>query len=81
MRKVGFCLSHYSQSLLDGCVASEPRFWDSIGVKVACAIRIKSLLNDPDSYEFELVSITESSGEYNEYGKAQIIYAEQNVSE
>ena len=55
--------------LLGGCALSEPRSWNNIGAKVACAIRIKRLLKDPDSYEFESVTIVESSWEYKEYGK------------
>tara|TARA_Y200000002_G_scaffold185245_1_gene152984 strand:- start:580 stop:747 length:168 start_codon:yes stop_codon:yes gene_type:complete len=47
--------------LLGGCALSEPRSWNNIGAKVACAIRIKRLLKDPDSYEFESVTIVESS--------------------
>ena len=48
--------------------------------KVACETRIKSLLNDPDSYEFKSTSINETSGEYNEYGNAYIIFKEKNSS-
>tara|TARA_B100001093_G_C26260468_1_gene772535 strand:+ start:149 stop:475 length:327 start_codon:yes stop_codon:yes gene_type:complete len=80
MRKIVFLIFPLFLYLLGGCAPSEPKSWDNIRAKAACATRIKSLLNDPDSYEFESATITETSGKYNEYGKAYIIYKAKNIS-
>lgn len=78
MKRLGLLSLPVFLSLLAGCAPSEPRAWDTIGAKAVCGSRIKSLLRDPDSYEFESATITETSGEYNEFGKAYIIYRAKN---
>ena len=80
MRNIGFLNFPLFLFLLGGCAPSEPTSWNIIEAKVACETRIKSLLNDPDSYEFKSANINETSGEYNEYGNAFIIFKEKNSS-
>ena len=65
-------------SLLAGCAPSEPRAWDKFEAMADCGSRIKTLLSDLDSYEFESTTILETSGEYNEFGKAYITYITKN---
>ena len=65
-------------SLLAGCGPSKPRAWEKTVAKAVCGSRIKNLLRDPDSYEFESARILETSGEFNEFGKAYIIYKAKN---
>ena len=78
MKKIGFLSLPIFLSLLASCGPSEPRAWDTIAAKATCGSRIKTLLRDPDSYEFESATILETSGPYNEYGKAYIIYRAKN---
>ena len=78
MKRLGLLPVAVFLSILSGCAPSEPRAWDTIGAKAVCGSRIKTLLRDPDSYEFESASILETSGEYNEFGKAYIIYRAKN---
>ena len=74
MKRLGLLTLPVLLTLLAGCAPSRPRAWDSIGAKAVCGSRIKNLLIDPDSYEFESATILETSGEYNEFGKAYIKY-------
>ena len=78
MKRLGLLPVAVFLSILSGCAPSEPRAWDTIGAKAVCGSRIKTLLSDLDSYEFESTTILETSGEYNEFGKAYITYITKN---
>ena len=64
---------------LVGCSESTPRAWDNTYAKIECERRIKSLLRDPDSYQLESISMLENNGEYNQFGRAYIIYRAKNA--
>tara|TARA_B100000965_G_C19406029_1_gene675463 strand:+ start:100 stop:732 length:633 start_codon:yes stop_codon:yes gene_type:complete len=68
---------------LVGCASSykserKPLRFDPISAEVLCKSTIKKLLRDPDSYKFEKASMLESSGEYNQFGKALISFRSKN---
>ena len=57
-----------------GC-ESEPEVFDRISAKVYCESRIKQLLRDPDSYQFESATVHSTDGEF---GTATVYFRSRN---
>lgn len=55
-----------------------PMTWDRSTAKVMCSENIKKLLNDPDSYQFDSVEITSTTGDQQQYGTASVYFRAKN---
>ena len=49
---------------LVGCGESTPKPFVDISLRVYCADQIKSLLRDPDSYQYISATVSSTNGEY-----------------
>jgi len=63
---------------ITGCGPLPPDAFNDIAAKNYCEKSLKSLLRDPDSYQFISARILANEGEFDEYGTALIIYRSKN---
>tara|TARA_Y100001968_G_C18830980_1_gene469100 strand:- start:141 stop:473 length:333 start_codon:yes stop_codon:yes gene_type:complete len=77
-----FLLAPILLTLVAGCGPYEPpkpSEWSKYAAEASCPRQIKKLLRDPDSFQIESTVILSTSGEYNQWGKAYIIYRAKNA--
>ena len=65
-------------TLAIGCGPSTPDEFTKTTAKVYCKRQIKKLLRDPDSYQFISATVTSTSGQYDQYGKALVSFRSKN---